>query len=430
MSTTAKVRGSVITYVIRFFLSAVMGVVIARALAPEGRGEYAVVVLIASVATVLGHLSVGNANVSFWSTHRDAIPANNFLVGPPLGLASATIVGLAVYALGPRVLPVPNWWLLILALATVPAAVTIVQITTVTLLLGRVDRVNRSLTLAAVVQCASLLAFGALGALSPAVVIWVWGIAGVLPLVLLFPTLRPQLRRPDSALAVRMIVEGLQYHVGLVALFLVLRIDVFVLNALVPLTAVGLYTLSVSLGEMTYAGTEALSQALLPRQAESELTAAGTLTARTTRVGFIVALCSVGAICLVAPVLVPVLYGQAFRGSVPPLFALAPGLVFYGATRAIAPYLMRLGRPRVMSALSVIALAVNVGLNLLLTPRLGIVGCALATSAGYVTLAAAQMAWFVRSAGLPAAALLPRREDAAVILEAARRQTYGATART
>src|SRR5262245_41913472 len=75
--TVAKVRGSMASDVIRLVLSALMGVVISRALEPAGRGEYAIVVVIATIATVLGHLSIGNANVTFWSTHRAAIPANN-----------------------------------------------------------------------------------------------------------------------------------------------------------------------------------------------------------------------------------------------------------------------------------------------------------------------------------------------------------------
>src|SRR5262245_30228941 len=122
-----------------------MGVVISRVLEPAGRGEYSVVVVIATIATVLGHLSIGSANVSYWSTHRSAIPANNLLLGPPLGLIAAVIVGLVVVVAGPTVFPVPNPWLLLLGLLTVPTAVLIIHLTMVTLLLGRVDVTNRAL---------------------------------------------------------------------------------------------------------------------------------------------------------------------------------------------------------------------------------------------------------------------------------------------
>jgi O-antigen/teichoic acid export membrane protein len=420
LGTAAQVRGSLATYVIRVVLGAVMGVVISRALEPAGRGEYSIIVIIATITTVVGHLSIGNANVAFWSAHRSAIPGTNLILGPPLGAAAAVIVGLVVVALGPGILPIAQPWLLVVAMFTVPVAVSIVHLTMVMLLLGRVDVVNRSLTIATILQCAGLLICHAAGLLSPATVVWLWALAGVLPLLFMLPTLRPHLRPPDLALARRMIGAGAQYHVGLVALYLLLRVDVLLLNALSPIAAVGLYTLAVTIGEMAYAGTDALSQALLRRQAESQIAAAGDLAARTTRVAFIVALVSVGAICAAAPVVVPVLYGDAFRASVPALFALAPGLVAYGATRPLVAFLLRQDRPRLMSALSVAALTVNVTLNLLLIPSLGIVGCALASSAGYITLAATQAFWFMRAADLPLLALRPRWSDVALIVAAAR----------
>ena len=83
-------------------------------------------------------------------------------------------------------------------------------------------------------------------------------------------------------------------------------------------------------------------------------------------------------------------------------------------------YLVRLDRPRQLSVLSVAALGVNVALNLILIPRWGPVGCALATSAGYVTLATAQVAWFIRSSGVRPAALVPGPADLALIVGAAR----------
>ena len=73
-----------------------------------------------------------------------------------------------------------------------------------------------------------------------------------------------------------------------------------------------------------------------------------------------------------------------------------------------------------MSALSLGALAVNVTLNLVLIPSMGIVGCALASSAGYIALAAAQTIWFSRAADVPLLALRPRWSDVSLIVAAAR----------
>jgi O-antigen/teichoic acid export membrane protein len=420
--TAAQVRGSVASYVTRVLLGAIMGVLISRALAPAGRGAYSVVVIIASVATILGHLSIGNANVAFWSAHRAAIPSNNLWLGPPLGALAALIVGGVVMALGPQIVPVQDAGLLVLALLTVPVSVLIMHLTTVTLLLGQVHVVNRAVAVAAIVQCAGIGVLYLAGGLSATSVVWIWALCGALPLPLLLPTLRPHFGRTDVPLARRMIAEGAEYHLGQVALFLLQRIGALLLNGLASVSAVGLYTLAVTIGEMAYAGTDALSQALLRRQAEEQIGAAADLAARTVRVAGVVALGSVAAICAAAPFVVPVVYGEAFRDSVAPLFALAPGLVLYGATRPLIAFLLRQRRPRLMSGISYAALGVNVTLNLVLIPALGIVGCAIATTAGYVALSAAHIGWFHRASGVPIRSLLPRWQDVTLIATAARGQ--------
>ncbi len=116
---------------------------------------------------------------------------------------------------------------------------------------------------------------------------------------------------------------------------------------------------------------------------------------------------SVAALCLAGPVLLPAGYGAEFAGAVPALFALAPGLFALGAARQVSAYLVRLHRPLTMSAASAAALALNVVAILVLVPRWGIVGCALASSASYTLVAAVQVVRFCRASGTPLRRLLP-----------------------
>jgi O-antigen/teichoic acid export membrane protein len=413
VTTANQVRTTLATYAIRLSLAAVMGVVIARALSPEGRGGYYVVVIIASTATFVGHLSLGQANVAFWATDRAAIPATNLLLAPVLGILAAVATWGTVTALGPDIVPVPDGRLLLVALATVPVGVIVVHLTTVALLVGRNDMVNRSLTIATVAQCGVLVGLAISGHLSTAVVVWVWAITGALPLVFLVTVLRPHVGRWDLRLARRMLTTAIQYHLGAAALFLLLRVDIFVLNAMSTPAAVGLYSLAVTVGELTYLGSDALSQVILRGQAESSLREARELTIRSVRMSIMVVTGLVAGLAATAPILVPLLYGQAFRDSVVVIYALVPGLLAFGAVRPLGTYLLRLGRPRLTSGLALSAMGVNVALNLLLIPRWGILGCAVASSAGYVLLAGTQIAWFSRAAAVGPTTLLPRRGDAA-----------------
>lgn len=423
--TLTQVRETVAAYGARLALGAVIGIVISRSLHPEGRGAYAVVVLIASIATALGHLSIGQANVGFWNTDRKAIPATNLLLGPQIGALSALVVGAVVLLWRETLVPGADPWLIAIALATVPVAVPIVHMTMITLLLGKLNVVNRSITLAALVQCILLLLAAWAGMLSTGVVVAVWVVVTTIQFGFLFPTIRPHLQGVDLGLARRLIRAGSEYHVGVVALFFLLRIDVLLLNALSTTARAGLYTLAVSVGEMAYAGTDALSQSMMRRQAEHQLDRSGDITTRTTRLAILISVLSVGFLCAVAPFAIPFLYGSPFRDSVPALWALAPGLVAYTITRALTTYLLRLGRPRVMSGFTVLALATNISLNLILIPVWGIVGCALASSASYVLYALCYANWFGRSVGLPVYQLLPGRAEVQLLVDSARRTLQG-----
>lgn len=394
-------------------LGTVAGVVVARALHPEGRGAFAVVMTLATLTQALGHLSVEQSQVALWRTGRAAIPSNAVLIGPAAGLLAVAVAAVAVTALGPGIVPLPGAGLAALALTSVPLGMTVLYLNNVLVLQARVHVVNRSLLLTMVLQVATLLTCAATGRLTVAVAVAVWAVSVGLPLVVLLPAVRPRLRERDLAFARRTVLHGVRYHGGFAAMFLLLRLDVLILNASSTPGAVGLYTAAVTVAEMSRILTDSTAQVALSRQADSGLAGAAAVTVRAGRLSAVLAVAAVAAMCLAAPPAIPLLYGHAFAGSVPALFALAPGMVALGATRPLGVYLLRLNRPVAMTAITVAGVAINVALCLALIPRWGIVGCALASSAGYLSVAACQLTWFLRATGTPPARLLPGREEAA-----------------
>jgi O-antigen/teichoic acid export membrane protein len=223
----------------------------------------------------------------------------------------------------------------------------------------------------------------------------------------LVPAVRPRLRHWDPSLARQAIGRGLRYHPELASLFLLFRSDILILDGMTTTAAVGLYSLAVSLAELTRVVTDAIAQIALPRQMNTDHDAAAAATMRVTRLTTVVALVSVGLMCAAAPFLIPIIYGSSFRGSVTPLLALAPGLLALGATRPIGAFLLRLDRPTLASSMSVAALGLNIALNLVLVPLYGIAGSAAASSIAYAGLAALQTAWFLRATGATVRDLLP-----------------------
>ena len=123
----------------------------------------------------------------------------------------------------------------------------------------------------ALAQCVPLIVLGISGKLSVGVGCDRLEHAhAVVPLAMLLPALRGSGGVRDLPLARRTIGLGLRYHAGTAAYYLLLRADVFILNALEPTTtAVGLYSLAVTLAELTKLLTESIVQVMMPAQVEA-----------------------------------------------------------------------------------------------------------------------------------------------------------------
>ncbi|HEX6470514.1 MAG TPA: polysaccharide biosynthesis C-terminal domain-containing protein [Streptosporangiaceae bacterium] len=406
-------------------LAGLSGVAVARALQPDGRGAYFVIVTIASITLSVGHLSIEQSQTWLWSQRdgagRVALAANSVLLGLGVGAGAALGCAAIIAVLGQDRMPVASYACLALALAAIPGGMAVLYLNNILVLRARVDVVNRAGVLAALLQCVAILALGALGRLTLgwAVVLWTASMVG--PLVVLLPAVRPRPRDRDAALARCAIVKGLRYHIGLASLFLLFRSDILILDGMTTASAVGLYSLAVSLAELTRLVTDSIAQVALPGQMERDEAGAITATVRATRFTALFAGGSVGLMCLAAPLAVPVAYGAAFAACVPALLALAPGLFALGATRPIGAFLLRLDRPFLASAMTVLALVLNVALNLALIPVFGIVGSAVASSLAYAMLAAAQTAWFLRATRTPLRGLLPGGAELAYTWARARR---------
>lgn len=405
MVASVFVKGAV------FAFSAVASIVISRVLGPAGRGEYFVIVTVAIAAQSLGHLSVEQAGISMFSrsvTAPATLATTVTAVALMSGIAAGAAAFLIVSLLGPDVMPISSYTLLAVALLGVPTGIAVMGAGSQLLLRGEVSVVNRGKLSAAAVQCIGLIVLGLAGELTIAAVIGLWVAGTAFPLVVYLSALRPRLSQVDLELGRSLVATGARYHAGMASLFLLWRVDIFVLNAFVPTREVGLYSLAVTIAELAYFMTDALGQAVISGQVRGTMKDAATFTARIARSNFLFSVVLLAAIVMASPIAVPAVFGQEYLGTVLPLVVLAPGVVGVAVTRALLPYLVRLERPLAVSALAVGALAVNVVLNLALIPDIGIIGASLASSLAYIVLALGSIMWLLRSSGLRATELWPR----------------------
>ena len=97
-----------------------------------------------------------------------------------------------------------------------------------------------------------------------------------------------------------------------------------------------------------------------------------------------------------APEVLSALYGAEYRTAAVSLMILSCGQFVNIATGAVGSLLTMSGYPKRWLAITVAAVAANLGLNLILIPRAGIAGAAMATSLASLLLFSAAL-WQVRT---------------------------------
>ena len=200
--------------------------------------------------------------------------------------------------------------------------------------------------------------------------------------------------RPSPTLARRVMAYGFRAQIGSITLLLNGRLDFALVGGLVGPAALGIYAVASRFAELLRLPFLAVSYVLYPSYARDEGdVAAARARAMMRRTGWVpVAMAvplGVAATFLLAP-----LYGAAFRHAVAPTWVLLVGLAGGGVGGVATAYLLGAGRPGLNSLAQGAGLVVTVTLDLLLIPRFGVIGAAVASCFAYLTTTAVLLLFF------------------------------------
>lgn len=193
------------------------------------------------------------------------------------------------------------------------------------------------------------------------------------------------LGRPHRGLLREVLGYGLRGQAGGVMTLLNLRLDFAVLGAMAGPAVLGIYAVASKYAELLRLPGTALTWVSYPRMAGLPAADAGRRARRT------VLPCLVGIVVLAVPLaaltspVMTLLYGHRFHDAVQPALVLVVGMLLAGASGVASGYLYGRGRPGLNSVATAVGLVVTVALDLLLIPRFGATGAAVASSAAYLT---------------------------------------------
>lgn len=213
--------------------------------------------------------------------------------------------------------------------------------------------------------------------------------------------------RPSLSLARRIYAFGTRGQLGSLLSLLNLRFDFVFLAAIAGPAALGIYAVASKYAEVLRVVPIAANWVLYPRFARSdEASAKATSRRLIPRAGAVTATIAL-PLALAAGFVVPLLFGRAFESAVLPAQILFIGLAAEGVSGVITAFLYGRGHPGLNSLAAGTGLVVTLVLDVLLIPRLGTVGAAIASSAAYLTTTLTLVAWYrhvTRAAGPPVSA--------------------------
>ncbi len=409
LSDTLGILG---TRVVWSAMGVVSGIILARWLGPHDRGLLALVLLVPSTVVTLVKLGVSQATIFFINRKEatvDQVASNSLLLALVLGAASALIVwGLRDSLLHTILADVPPW-ALALALLRVPVLLLDNYLYSILQATGHFRIYNRRLLQSEALRL--LLVVGAIMGLGlglPAAVA-IYTVIGALNVGWLLWSMRHTVRfsaTPDLPLLRRMLSFGLRSYVQVVTAHLLLRIDVYMVQAFLGPAETAFYALALHFTELVLEVPQAIGLVLYPKLAALPEAEVHRLTAQTCRRTLMVTVPAAAALALLGPWVIRAWYGEPFAPAGAPLPWAAVGVAMMSIFVIITRNFTSRQKQRVNTAAGLLALVVNVALNLYLIPAYGIVGASMATAIAYSGACVILVAAFRRESALPLRSIL------------------------
>ncbi len=369
------------------FFGFLSGVITARWFEPAGKGAYAALVSLVSLAATASTLGLGDAGVILIGSRRVTLERFASVVVVPV-LVASVVGGVAVAVISQFQLadegPTLGRAVLVAALS-VPVVASLYLFS---LLASAYERIVVTSVIRAVVHGLSLVGIvllvvvvnlhitgGLLGGL-------IGSAGGLIAVVVVLRRMGASLRPSwDTSLLREALKLGIVIELAHSMLTLSARVDVLFVYSLVGRAEAGQYSVALTMGQLVAFASLALSFALFPRVASLDDSGGLLLVARASRVGIATSLISGAILLVVIPLVTPLAFGPGYTRSIAPALVLLIGAAFWAEQNLLARARTAQGNTRLQLWSYGTTLVVMVILDLLLIPPLGALGAALASAA-------------------------------------------------
>lgn len=382
-------------------LSVLMGFgissILARTLGTEGKGVYELAILLPIILQWIFNLGITTAS-TYYVAHGDhdlvSATRGNITLSIWLGLFGTVIGFIITYFGGSQLFPEVPQAILLLSLASLPFLYLRMNLNAI--LQGLQDfRAYSVVELApSVITFALMIVLMLTFSAQVSEPIWAYLIGNIVAVIFVIIILKRRIGKSENLLSLRiartylhqMLNYGLKSQLNIISIYLLLRVDVFLVNLLGGGPAsVGIYSIAVLFADRVWLLSGFTSRIILPRVAASE----GADQDRTrlslmiTRYTFWLSLFMAIGLALLGEWFIVLVYGVPFQPSIYALLALLPGVIFFNFGVILTSDISGRGRPDITATHSTIAFIINLIANFILIPKFDYVGAALASTFAY-----------------------------------------------
>ncbi|MGL5872762.1 MAG: oligosaccharide flippase family protein [Xenococcaceae cyanobacterium] len=359
------------------------GVITARALGPEGRGEQAALLLWPNLLGFSVSLGIPSALLYNFKLHPKQ--KSQFLAA---ALTIGSVLGLVAFSIGIVMMP---YWLHQYSPDAIRDARWFMLVTPIILLISNLRAaleaeedfatVNKLCYFSPLMTLAILAVLGSAGALTATRA----GLAYTIPnlpvlgwmLFRLWQKCPPEWKDWQWCFK-NLFNYGLRaYGIDLLGTLSAQIGQVMVVGLLEP-KAMGLYVVALSLSRMLDVLHSSIVTVLLPKTAARPVAEVIETVGRAARISLLLTFLAAIMVMILGPILLPLLYGEKFLNALLVLRILLLEIVVSGTLWVLAQAFMALGRPGTVTILQGVGLGLSVPLLLILIPKYGFVGAGLA----------------------------------------------------
>ena len=386
------------TRLLMFLVQGVNGLLLARILGPTGRGQYALIILVPTVAALIFNFGLSTSNAYFISSGKISFPK---MFGTALLWVS--IMGTAGILLTNGLAPIylkfyPEVPLPLFRLGSAGILLILLFNNSLTLFQGRSDFkrfnlinfLNPLLFLIGFLLLVVFLKFKLTGAIFSYLI--GFGGAALAGLFFLLKQAKPVVHAPVQHLKK---IARYSSHVAVaeIVTFLNYRFDMFLVGYFLGAKAVGLYAVAVLIAETLWYLSSSVGTVLLPAFGTMPSNERIAVLTRVLRHIFWISVVMIAILFLIDYPLVKGLFGAKFLPSVLALRGLYAGVIALSLAKIISSYILSLGKPAVTMRIALAGFALNLSLNLWWIPQIGILGAALASTAAYGFMLILDLHW-------------------------------------